>query len=318
VRELVVLGTASQAPTRYRNHNGYLLHFDDEAVLFDPGEGTQRQMLLAGVRSSSITRICITHFHGDHCLGLPGVVQRLSLDEVAHPVTVHYPASGQRYVERLLHASFFEQHADIRLAPQGEPGEAVAGPPYRLWCCRLDHEPEAFGWRLEEPDGRTMVPRLLAAAGVEGPLVGELQRQGTLPVPGRGAPVLLEDVSVHRPGQVVALVMDTGLCDGAFALAEGADMLVCEATFAEADAELARRFRHLTARQAARIAAESGVRRLVITHFSQRYPDEQVLLAEAQELHGDVVAARDLERVAVPPRRAQPGSSSWPAGVRPQ
>ena len=79
-RELVVLGTASQAPTRYRNHNGYLLRWDAEGLLFDPGEGTQRQMLLAGVASSAITRICLTHFHGDHCLGLPGVLQRLSLD----------------------------------------------------------------------------------------------------------------------------------------------------------------------------------------------------------------------------------------------
>jgi ribonuclease Z len=82
-RELVVLGTASQAPTRTRNHNGYLLRWDDEGILFDPGEGTQRQLTLAGVAASAITRICITHFHGDHCLGLPGVIQRLSLDRVA-------------------------------------------------------------------------------------------------------------------------------------------------------------------------------------------------------------------------------------------
>ena len=96
-RELVVLGTASQAPTRRRNHNGYLLRWDGEGLLFDPGEGTQRQMTHAGVASSAITRICLTHFHGDHCLGLPGVVQRLSLDRVPHPVHAHHPASGQVY-----------------------------------------------------------------------------------------------------------------------------------------------------------------------------------------------------------------------------
>ena len=81
-REFVVLGCASQAPTRYRNHNGYFLRWDDEGILFDPGEGTQRQMVLAGVASSSITRICVTHFHGDHCLGLPGVFGRLAMDQV--------------------------------------------------------------------------------------------------------------------------------------------------------------------------------------------------------------------------------------------
>ena len=98
-RELVVLGTASQAPTRHRNHNGYLLRWDAEGFLFDPGEGTQRQMLLAGVARSAITRLCLTHFHGDHCLGVPGIVQRLSLDRVPHPVRAHYPASGQEYFD---------------------------------------------------------------------------------------------------------------------------------------------------------------------------------------------------------------------------
>ncbi|MGI9645352.1 MAG: MBL fold metallo-hydrolase, partial [Ilumatobacteraceae bacterium] len=91
-RELVVLGTASQAPTRHRNHNGYLLRWDGSAILFDPGEGTQRQFTLAGVSPASITRICITHFHGDHCLGLPGVIMRMDLDQAQLPVPIHYPA----------------------------------------------------------------------------------------------------------------------------------------------------------------------------------------------------------------------------------
>ena len=94
-RELVVLGTAIQAPTRSRNHNGYLLLWDGEGLLFDPGEGTQRQMLFAGVTASQITRICITHFHGDHCLGLPGVLQRMSLDRVPHVVEACYPAENR-------------------------------------------------------------------------------------------------------------------------------------------------------------------------------------------------------------------------------
>ena len=100
-RELVVLGTASQAPTRSRNHNGYFLRWDDEGLLFDPGEGTQRQMLFAGVTASQITRICITHFHGDHCLGLPGVLARMSLDRVPHTVEVCYPAGSREVFGRL-------------------------------------------------------------------------------------------------------------------------------------------------------------------------------------------------------------------------
>ena len=116
-RELVVLGTASQVPTRHRNQNGYLLRWDGEGILFDPGEGTQRQMLRAGVAATDITRICITHFHGDHSLGLSGVIQRLSLDKVRHPVDAHFPASGAHYFARLRHATAFYETADLREHP---------------------------------------------------------------------------------------------------------------------------------------------------------------------------------------------------------
>ena len=114
MRELVVLGTASQAPTRQRNHNGYVLRWDDEVILFDPGEGSQRQLLHTTVTATDLTRICITHFHGDHCLGLPGTIQRLSLDRVPHPVAVHFPAGGAEYFARLRHATSFYETAELR------------------------------------------------------------------------------------------------------------------------------------------------------------------------------------------------------------
>jgi len=317
VRELVVLGSASQTPTRTRNHNGYLVRWDGDTILFDPGEGTQRQLLLAGVSPWSINRICITHLHGDHCLGLPGVVQRLSLDRVTHPLDLHYPASGAPFVDRLLHAAVFDERIEVRHRPIGAAGIVAQTPAFTVSAARLDHEPETFGFRLEEPSGRTMVPERLERAGVRGPMVGELQRRGTLRVDGRQ--VTLDEVSVHRQGQAVAFVMDTRRCDGAVELAQDADLLVCEATFTTADAALAHRYRHMTAAEAGRLAAEAGARRLVISHFSQRYPDESVLLEEARREFGDVVAARDLLRVPVPTRRAsQPGSASWPAGVSPQ
>lgn len=296
-----MLGTASQAPTRYRNHNGYLLRWDDEAILFDPGEGTQRQLTLAGVAASAITRICVTHFHGDHCLGLPGVVQRLSLDRVAHPVDVYFPAGGQPYFERLRRASIFDERAEVRPQPVPGPGLVAAPPPFALTAARLDHGADTLGWRLEEPEGRRMLPERLEALGVRGPDVGRLQRDGALDVDGRR--VTLEEVSEPRPGQRFAFVMDTAVCDAAVELARGVDLLVCESTYLTADEDLARAYRHLTAAQAARIAAAAGARMLLLTHFSQRYPDESVFLAEAAPIFPQVVAARDLLRVPVPSRR---------------
>jgi ribonuclease Z len=303
-RELVVLGTASQTPTRTRNHNGYLLRWDSEGLLFDPGEGTQRQMLLAGVKASEISRICITHFHGDHCLGLPGVLQRLSLDRVGHVVEACYPAEGQQYFRRLRRAAIFHDLATICERPVSGDGTITETPGFRLEARRLSHSAPTVGYRLAEPDGRRMLPERLTALGIAGPDIGLLQRQGWLDVPGRR--VTVEQVSTPRRGQRFAFIMDTRLCDAAFALADGADMLVCESTFLADDAALAPEYGHLTAAQAGRIAADSGARLLVLTHFSQRYAHagtRRFTEEAGASFSGEIVVAADLDRVPVPPRR---------------
>jgi ribonuclease Z len=308
-RELVVLGTASQAPTRSRNHNGYLLRWDDEGLLFDPGEGTQRQMLFAGVTASQVTRICITHFHADHCLGLPGVLARMSLDQVPHPVEICYPAGSREVFRRLRHASLFRDVLDLRERRIRGPDAVIGTAPFRLEARALSHSVPTIGYRLTEPDGRRMLPDKLAELGVTGPDIGRLQREGRLAAGGQT--VTIEQVSEPRPGQRFAFVMDTRLCDAAFALADRADMLVCESTFANAEAGPARDYGHLTAGQAGQIAAQSGARLLVLSHFSQRYETvaegNKRLAGEAAEVFGgEVVLARDLDRVPIPPRRPAP------------
>ena len=304
-RELVILGTASQAPTRRRNHNGYFLRWDGEGLLFDPGEGTQRQMLFADVTASQITRICITHFHGDHCLGLPGVLQRIALDQVQHVVEVCFPAENREVYGRLRHAALFRDVLNVMERPVDGSGPVAVASSFRLEARSLSHGVPTVGYRLVEPDGRRMLAGDLAARGITGPDIGRLQREGRLVVDGQV--VTVDQVSEPRRGQRFAFIMDTRLCDGAFALADQADMLVCESTFAATEAEFAREWGHLTAGQAGQLAAQSGARLLVLTHFSQRYESEQGerLLREAEAAFGgEVVLARDLDRVPVPPRRA--------------
>ena len=177
-RELVVLGTASQTPTRTRNHNGYLLRWDAEGLLFDPGEGTQRQMLFAGVTASQITRICVTHFHGDHCLGLPGVLARISLDQVAHPVEIYYPAASEPVFHHLRHAALYHDAANLQERPVREAGTLASTPAFSLEARPLSHSVPTFGYRLAEPDGRRMLPDKLLALGITGPDVGRLQAAG--------------------------------------------------------------------------------------------------------------------------------------------
>jgi len=298
VRELVVLGTAGQVPTRDRAHNGCFLRWDDEGILFDPGEGTQRQLTLAGVPASAITRICITHAHGDHCLGLAGVLQRMALDQVEHPVDLYFPAGAAPYVDRLRHASAHHTVLQVREHPVHASGQVVDGPPFAVHARALDHRIETYGWRLEESAGRTMLPGRLSEFGVSGQDVGGLLRSGAIDVDGRR--VTLDQVSAPRRGQRFAFVMDTRPCRAAIELAHEADLVVCESTYLDHDAELADRYAHLTAAQAARIAAEAGARRLVLTHFSQRYPDVEAFAGEARPVFAEVVAARDLMRIPIP------------------
>ena len=303
-RELIVLGTASQVPTRHRNHNGYLLRWDGCGILFDPGEGTQREMIRCGVSATQIHRICISHFHGDHCLGLAGLVQRISLDQVPHEVPVHYPASGEVYFQRLRRASIFVDHAHIVPSPLSEEGRIATTDGYDVYGGRLSHTVESWGYRIVEPDGVRMLPDALQEHGVAGAAIGRLAREGEV-VNSRGDRVRLDAVSEARPGQVFAFIMDTRLCDGAVALARGADLLVAESTYLASEAAEAVERGHMTASDAATLAARAGARRLVLGHFSQRHPRVEAFADEAARIFPDVIAVRDGDRVPFPERSSK-------------
>ncbi len=306
-RRLTVLGTSSQVPTRRRNHNGLFVAWDGHGVLFDPGEGTQRQMLRFGVSAHRLHHLAITHTHGDHCLGLPGVIQRLSLDEVPHPVTLHHAASETPWIDRLRHASRYVDHADLRVAPFDAPGVLATigrSGTATLRTEPLEHSVPTWGYRIDEPDGWTLDPHRAIEAGVEGADRGRILRDGVVRIGDRL--VLREEVATPRPGQSLAVVMDTRPCAGAEALAEGVDLLICEATYLEDLRDEAHARGHMTARQAAELARSAGARRLVLTQFSQRYPDEQAFLDEAAPHHDDVIVAYDGLEVDLPPRRLAP------------
>lgn len=304
-RELIVLGTSSQVPTRHRNHNGYFVRWDEEGFLFDPGEGTQRQFIYAELTPTSVSRIFVTHFHGDHCLGLAGIIQRLSLDRCPHPVTVHYPASGEAYFQRLRSASIYHPAVELVPAPidlaPGTLGVIAEAEKYRVLAHALDHPVPTYGYRIEEREGRRFVPERLAAAGLRGPVVGELSRSGSVTVDGRV--ITAEEMSEPRPGSAFAFVMDTRACPGAVALARDADLLLMEATYSAADQSLADDHGHASSVDAARTARDAGAHRLAMGHFSQRYSEVETHLREAREIFPETVALRDLDRVEIPRRR---------------
>jgi ribonuclease Z len=266
-------------------------------------------MIYAEVTVTQVTKILVTHFHGDHCLGLAGLHQRISLDRVPHEISVHYPASGQVFYERMRHASIYHEVGRVAPKPIRSEGIIHAGEKFDIHARRLDHGVETFGYRLQEHDGRTMLPDKLAEAGVRGPAIKALIRDGSIVVGDRL--VQLSDVSLEKPGQSFALVMDTRMCDAAIELARGVDLLVSEATYLSSEEREARAHGHLTAKQAGIIAREAGVRRLVLTHFSQRYGSTKPFVEEAASVwpEGDIIAVRDGDRVGVPKRQGSEESA---------
>lgn len=299
--ELVALGTSSQAPTRNRSHNAYLLRRDGESFLFDPGEGAQRQLILANIPACSIHNICITHFHGDHCLGLAGIVQRLSLDHCNHSVHIYYPESGHIYVERLCNSSIFQAQVALEFHPiphqPGKMQELRKTDGYTIRALHLAHSVPTIGYRLEEADRLRFIPERLDLLGIRGPLVGDLQRNGTIDVEGRT--VSLTEVTEPKRGTIFAFVMDTNFCQEAIELGKDADLLVMEATYTSEHSDLASSYLHSTAVDAAKTALAAGARRLALCHFSQRYTDASQHLAEAANIFPNVIALNDLDSVSL-------------------
>ncbi|HEX9961423.1 MAG TPA: ribonuclease Z [Pyrinomonadaceae bacterium] len=296
-RVFIALGTASQVPTRERNHNGYFIRWDEEGFLLDPGEGTQRQMIFAGVSASQITKIFITHFHGDHCLGLSGVLQRLSLDRIPHEVEIYYPEYGRKYVENMRNSSVYYNVAKITEKPFSNEGVIFENKNLTIETRRLEHSAESWGYRFQEKDDVTMLPEKLKASGVFGKNTGKLKAEGKIEIDGKI--VLLEEVSVFKKGLSAAFVMDTRLCDAVYKLAKDVDFLICESTYLSAETGEAIKNGHLTATQAAEIARESNASKLVLTHFSQRYNSIEDFVREAKPVHENTIAVSDGEQVEI-------------------
>lgn len=293
VRDLTILGCSSQQPTRSRNHGAYLLRWNDEGLLFDPGEGTQRQFIFANIAPTCVTRIFISHFHGDHCLGLGSMLMRLNLDKVTHPIHCYFPASGKTYFDRLRFCSIYHEHIQVVEHPVAKPGLVEDGDVFRIEAFRLDHGADNFAWRIKEKDTRRFDAQKLKAFGVDGPLVRTLESEGKINVGGKT--VTLDDVSTIRPGDVFSIVIDTLPCKSAEEAARGAKLFLCESTYLEEHHDLAKQYMHMTARQAAELAKKAGAQELVLTHFSARYQNLEGFAKEAKAVFPNTHVADDLK-----------------------
>lgn len=298
VKDLVILGCSSQQPTRFRNHGAYLVRWNNEGFLFDPGEGTQRQFIYADVPPPTVNRIFISHFHGDHCLGLGSMLMRLNLDKVTHPIHCYYPASGKKYFDRLRYCCIYKENITVIEHPVKDAGLVEEDGKFRIEAQFLDHGVENIGWRIAEADSIRFKKEELDKRNLFGPMIKTLEKEGK--IVWEGKTVYLNEVSYLQQGDVFSYVVDTRPCKEAVVLAKGATMLLCESTYLEADRQLADEYRHMTAKQAAEIAKQAGVKQLILTHFSARYRDIEMLGEEARVVFPNTLVAEDLRRFPFP------------------
>lgn len=300
-RKLTILGTSCFFPTKERNHNGYFLKWDQEGFLFDPGEGTQRQMCLYKTPSSKITKIFISHFHGDHCLGLAGVFQRLTQENIKHPVEIYYPASGQVYLEHQLQASICQPYPHLIQKPIQKQGVIFENDHMVIGCRRLTHPVETYGYRIMEKDTYTINPEKAEILNLDHYQLKELKETGKTYTAERK--VTIDEIGVKKRGQSFAYVMDTGYCTEAIELARDTDMMLTESTFMSSEANLAKSYSHLTAALAAKIAKEANTRQLLLSHFSPRYKAIGPFAREAREIFKNTTAVKDGDRFSLPERK---------------
>jgi len=298
--QIVFLGTSGSWPTPKRNVSAIAVKRGPEVILFDCGEGTQRQFMLSKLSFMQITRIFLTHFHGDHFLGIPGLVQSMSMNGRERELLVYGPSGTEELVDTLVNLGHFTPGFLVR-AKSLASGDTVECGEYAVRAIESAHTVPALGYALEEParPGRFSLEKARELGVPEGPLYSKLQ--SGQPVTVRGRAIRPEDVlGPMRRGRKIVYTGDTLPTKHISEAAKNCDVLIHDAT---ADTELeekANRYGHSTGRQAAEIARAANANVLILTHVSPRYEDAGVILADAKAVFPNTYMAEDFFEFEVP------------------
>ncbi|SEU34055.1 ribonuclease Z [Stigmatella erecta] len=301
---LTFLGTSAAQPTLHRNLSGLTVKADSDLLLFDCGEGSQRQMVRFGT-GFTVEAAFFTHFHADHYLGIIGFLRTLGMMGREHPLRLYGPPPARRLLHQAVHLGVDALAFPVEIH-ELKDGDSVRRDGYTVHAVGVDHRINALGYVLAEDSrpGRFNLAQARARGVPEGPSFGKLQR-GEAVTLADGTTVRPEDVvGPSRPGRRLVISGDTRPCASLINAAKDADLLVHESTFSDDEQERALETRHSTAREAARVAREAGVRRLILTHLSSRHDtDPSKLLGQArEEFSGPVEVAHDGLTVELPLR----------------
>ncbi len=295
--EIIFLGTSSMVPTKERNHSAVLVSYKDEGLLVDCGEGTQRQLKMISINPNKITKVLITHWHGDHVLGLPGLIQTLGASEYSKELQIYGPEGTKHHIEAMGKAFVFEERIRIKVV-EVKPGIFFENEDFALEAFSLRHGIPTVGFNLIEKEKRKIKKESIKRLGLpEGPIIGQLQEGKA--VKWKNKTVKPDDVSYIVKGKKVSFISDTSMCNECVDYPKNADLLICEATYANDLEDKAEKYMHLTASQAGMIANKANVKRLILTHFSQRYKNAQQIEEDARTVFDNVECAKDFMRVTL-------------------
>lgn len=305
--EIEFLGTGAGVPARNRNVTSIalkLLAERNEIWLFDCGEGTQQQILRTTIKPRKITKIFITHLHGDHIFGLPGFLTSRSNQGGDTPVDLYGPVGIKKYVQTSLSVTGTRLSYRINYHEITEPGIVFEDQTITVSEMKLDHRIDSYGYRIQEADlpGELLVEKLITEGVPSGPIYGKLKSGSDVTLADGRVLHGVDYVAPTRPGRIVAIMGDTRKTDNTIKLAQDADVLVHESTFGQHESKLARQYYHATSTQAAQIARLANCHLLLMTHISARYIGRMALQLqkEARDIFPNSKVVNDFDVVEIP------------------
>ncbi|MFA4952892.1 MAG: ribonuclease Z [Candidatus Pacearchaeota archaeon] len=297
--KITFLGTGGVIPTAKRNHIAIFLEYDSEGILVDCGEGTQRQFRKAKINPGKITKLLITHWHGDHILGIPGLLQTLALSGYKKTLKIYGPSGTKKFIGELLHVFHFVNEIKIEVKELDKEGIFFEDKNFLLESKKMSHGCPCNAYVfIEKGKLRIDKKKLLKSKLPFGPLLQKIKEGKD--VVHNGKKYKAKDLTYMQGEKKISFVLDTGFNDKIVPLAKDSDLIIIESTYADDMKETAKDYKHLTSSQSAEIAKKAKVKKMILTHISQRYDkNPKRLLNEAREIFKNSFLVEDLESVEI-------------------
>ena len=279
-------------PTKERNHIGVLLSYKNESILFDCGEGIQRQLKHANISSTKITKIVISHWHGDHVLGIPGLMYSLAATEYKKTLEIYGPKGTKEFMRHLIKGFAFKGDLDYKIHEIKE-GYIFENDEFRIDAKELDHSTLCFGYSFIEKDRLNIDIDYLKKFKLSNHPILKKLKEGK-DITWKGKKISAKKATILVKGKKISLISDTAYSKKAISLAKDSDLVICESTYLSENEDKAKEYKHLTAKQAADIAKKAKAKELILTHFSQRYKNVKDMYKEAKLVFKKVKCAEDF------------------------